>query len=53
MNFRVETAVPAALNFCQRLIERGERGVHLAQLSLKLGETRVEQWSQEGEALLP
>ncbi len=34
MNFRVETAVPAALNFSQRLIEGGERGVHLAQLSL-------------------
>ena len=53
MNFRVETAVLAALNFSLLLIEGGERGVHLAQLRLKLGETLVVQWGQEGEALLP
>ena len=35
MNSRVETAVPAALNFCQRLIERGERGVHLRPAQLE------------------
>ena len=52
MNFRVENCgARCARNFTQRLIERGERGVHLAQLSLKLGETRVEQWKSGGRSL--